>query len=154
MIDRLLAGIDWSGGPDACWPWMRSRRNGYGQLFVAKRPKLLITTAHRAAYEAFAGPIPAGMFVCHKCDNKACCNPKHLFLGTPKQNTHDMVFKGRNRGNGNGFAKLTLAQEREISEMYATVNKHRLVAAMAEKYGVHSSTVYKVIKRARWKQIV
>ena len=57
---------------------------------------------HRVAWEAHhAEPIPEGMWVLHKCDNPRCFNPEHLFLGTPKDNTHDMCDKGRNNLNRN-----------------------------------------------------
>jgi hypothetical protein len=79
----------------SCWPWTGHRdARGYGR--TTKRS----TTAHRVAWEVTHGEIPAGLFVCHRCDNPPCCNPAHLFLGTAGDNARDMAAKGRVRGGG------------------------------------------------------
>jgi hypothetical protein len=75
-----------------CWEWTGYRtRDGYGSVKHAGK----MMKAHRVAYEAAYDPIPDGMIVCHKCDNPACCNPNHLWLGTDADNQRDMVAKGR-----------------------------------------------------------
>jgi hypothetical protein len=85
------------GDGDGCWLWMPSaRRRRYGNMLVsapgeAKKYKL----THRLAWEMANGTIPAGMFVCHRCDTPACVRIEHLFLGTPQDNADDMVRKGR-----------------------------------------------------------
>lgn len=74
-----------------CWNWIKSVSNkGYG-WFRQDGHEL----AHRWAYATFRGPIPAGLFVLHSCDNPKCVNPNHLFLGTNRDNIRDMVAKGR-----------------------------------------------------------
>jgi hypothetical protein len=82
--------------PNGCWeiePRLRSGRDQfpYGSLNIAGTPEL----THRLAWEATHGPIPDGLFVCHKCDNPPCCNPDHLFLGTHQDNMDDAIRKGR-----------------------------------------------------------
>lgn len=74
-----------------CWPWQGSVKNGYGRFFFAYRERY----AHREAYELFEGAtVPDGMVVMHICNNKACCNPDHLRLGTTSENTRDAYRDG------------------------------------------------------------
>jgi hypothetical protein len=84
--------VDKSGGPDACWPWsMYTDPSGYGRV----RDGDVSEYTHRVAWEFTNGPIPRGMYICHHCDNPPCCNPAHLFMGTPADNARDRDAKGR-----------------------------------------------------------
>jgi hypothetical protein len=91
---RFLTNVDKRNG---CWLWQtRKDRRGYGQFFYKRG----VHSAHRISYMIFKGEIGEGLFVCHKCDNPPCVNPDHLFLGTAKDNMHDMLAKGRRDING------------------------------------------------------
>lgn len=96
LADRLWEKVDKSGGPDACWLWTARRGpDGYGQIKVDGQGR----QAHRVVMELTLGEaVPKHLYVCHRCDNPPCCNPAHLFVGTPSDNQRDSVAKGRHGG--------------------------------------------------------
>lgn len=95
-LKERLSFIGWSETDSGCWEWAGCRSaNGYGKMAYGDGTT---TGTHRVSFEVHHGPIPDGMFVRHKCDNPPCINPDHLEIGTPAQNSRDMVERNRTRG--------------------------------------------------------
>lgn len=94
------------------------------------------TTATRLSYEAYVGPIPAGQYMCHTCDNPRCVSPAHLFPGTQKENFADMMAKGRGKQSGGLGAKHASKSKR-----IAYANDNRPAAELAAEAGVGLSTI-------------
>lgn len=134
--------------PNGCLYFMGSRRKGYGQIGVQGR---VPQGAHRIAWELVKGPIPSRLLVLHKCDNRPCCNVEHLFLGTHRDNTRDMMAKGRQRignhkGESNGRAKITAAQARAIY-----LDK-RSSLPISRQYGISQSMVNNIRRGESWRR--
>jgi hypothetical protein len=141
-LDERLRHHGWHVTESGCWEWAKSlNSHGYGQLAVGgKRPEI----ASRAAYAAWVGPILDGAYVCHRCDNPPCINPKHLFLGADLDNISDMNRKGRHsHGERKPNHKLTDAQVAEIRARYAAggIFQRELAAA----FGVSQQLVQMLV---------
>lgn len=137
-----------------CWEWMGTTRNGYGRITVGSRTDGSRRTeaAHRLSYILKYGEIPEGMEVCHRCDNRKCINPDHLFLGTRQDNINDREKKGRNitfSGESNPMSKLTQKDVIRLRQRKARENIS--YEKLAKEYGVNKRTVIDAIKGKNWK---
>lgn len=133
-----------------CMVCVSHRRTAKG--YVKIRTGQTQSYLHRVIYTLHNGPIPDEMLVCHACDNPPCCNPNHLFLGTPKDNSEDMATKGRassGPGMDNPNRKLTDAQ---VIEIRARV-EHESENSLATEYGVSRSTISAIKHGWRWKHV-
>lgn len=135
--------------PRGCWPWTGYiGAHGYGEVTRANGCK---ARAHRVAWEFTFGPIPDGMFVCHRCDNPPCVRPNHLFLGTPAENTADMIRKRRAaHGVAHGNARLAPEQVLEIRERSARRERAR---DLAVEFGVSKGLIHAIVQRRLWKNL-
>lgn len=137
----------------SCWVWTGARLpNGYGSFGNIARGGSIL--AHRTSWEIEHGR-EADLFVLHHCDNRACVRPGHLYEGTKKDNSRDMLARGRCKaighhwldGEKSPYAKLTTEQVLAIRERYAHGELQRVLAA---EYGVRIQAISRIIRRERW----
>ena len=150
LIERLMARLDKGGPvhstqPDKGHCWVSSHRkvgNGYPQI---RGPKADGTKAqqytHRVMWEHLNGPIPSDMVVMHTCDNRACCNPDHLELGTQADNVRDMMKKGRARTG----KRMSLSEIGHIKALKAIGTP---VAQIAQQMDRGLNTIRKAVRQA------
>lgn len=131
----------------SCILWDKAvNSSGYGVLWTNGKMEY----AHRKAYTDTKGDIPKGQFVCHSCDNKLCINPEHLFIGSPKENSSDMVNKNRQaKGVKTNHAKLSEDIVLQIRELYKSMSS-RAVAAV---FGISKTNVLDIINKRIWKHV-
>lgn len=149
FVSRIAPSIE-----TGCWEWTGGRsRYGYGamkQRAFSGMPNQ--AKAHRISFELFNGPIPEGMFVCHKCDNPGCVNPDHLFAGSAADNVHDCASKGRRADplKVKSNAKLTRVDvESILSKMIAG----RCDSDLADEYGMTQASIFKIRRGDGWPDV-
>jgi hypothetical protein len=126
-----------------CWLWMHGIGGpGYGMIWDGKKT----STAHRSMFAAVNGPIPPKMDVCHRCDNRACINPDHLFLGTRADNVRDMDRKGRRKNT-------TILTPTQVRDIRAAAARGERTMDLAARYGVSEPTISSIKSRTNWKHL-
>lgn len=151
LIDRFMDRVE-PVTESGCWLWRGPVcRAGYGKIGRGRRGTGTIKT-HRLSWELFVGEIPIGLNVLHKCDVPCCVNPRHLWIGSHRENVTDKIRKGRarsgvTRGTDNKNAKIGPAEARAIA---ADDRFQRVIAA---QYGISRSNVSSIKRRLTWKHL-
>lgn len=154
--DRFWEKVDKT--KEGCWEWTSAICDGYGVMWMGiKNPAM---RAHRLSWQMHKGPIPEGMLVCHHCDNRKCVRPDHLFLGTDRDNMHDMIQKGRwrggplkpseRKGSEVNFAKLTEDKVFRIKRLFL---KGVSVRRIANWLGLTYGAIKLIHKGKNWKHV-
>lgn len=169
-VKRVITGTDltpkdlrrfWSKVEkgEGCWEWQASLLGGgYGVYCYPINGKLQNIGAHRVSWVIHNGPYDqSNQVVCHKCDNRKCVNPDHLFLGTQSDNIKDAVKKRRfTVGSKHKLSKLTEDDVRAIRKLYTNVPagyRKPAFASVAREYGVDPTIISRIVKGTIWKHV-
>lgn len=135
--------------PHECWEWNAYCGGpGYGQIGIGGYK---LEYAHRLAWMLTYGEVPDGLFVLHRCDNRRCCNPMHLFLGTNAGNMADCCMKGRtSRGELRPQAILT---EVDVDTIRKRCEAGETCKAIGDEYGIARTTVSGIKHHYSWRHL-
>lgn len=154
-VKRFWSKVDKQGPfviASRCWVWVSGKysKTGYGQFSFGGRVSGGVLS-HRHSMVLYLGrPLKQNEHVLHRCDNRICVRPSHLFIGTEKDNKKDMVRKGRSaKGEQIKQSKLTSKDVQEIKNCFYP----GMGPLLARKYGVHHCTVYRIVKGLQWKHV-
>jgi len=142
---------------NGCWEWLAQKdKDGYGTFMLSSNKGQKRTRAHRYSWVLHFGDVPKEKFVLHKCDNPPCINPNHLFLGTAKDNTQDMVKKHRYGYNNIGGenhpnAKLNNQKVKQIKELWNS--KQYTQIELGRMFDVGNKQINLIINNKAWKNV-
>ena len=153
---RFWTKVGFTAIADRCWDWQGgTRARGYGRFnLTISAQKDISLVAPRVAYFLHYGVQPLDKNVAHTCDLPSCCNPAHLFLATSKENTDDMMNKGRGvqpKGEQHGRSKLTEDMVRSIRQENLDGAKNK---DLAVKYNVNTSAISLIVTHKTWTHIL
>lgn len=138
--------------PSGCIEWQGAiQKGGYGSMRMRNKPCL----AHRASWVVNKGEIPDGLCVLHKCDNRKCINPDHLFIGTQADNNADCISKGRARRSDRKGEKHPMAtlKASDVFEIRRLCEYGMMQKKVAKMFGVSKMTISDIHLRKKWKHI-
>ena len=148
--ERFWEKVD-IGTESECWEWQAGLSHGYRCFWTSRQGAQY---AHRVAWNLTHGEMPAGGCCLHHCDNRACVNPNHLWLGSKADNNHDCIQKGRKRtakGEKHGASKLTVDQVLKIKQLYRTTKISQ--RKLGKLFGVSHVNIGSIIRREIWKHV-
>lgn len=162
-MDEIYKKRFWSrvqrGAPDECWEWQafRQKVGGHGRFALSMGAAgVRNDMAHRFAWEFTNGAIPKGKYVLHKCNNPPCCNPAHLYLGTPADNMRDRRNAGGYsgakvaRGSAHGVAKLT---EASVLELLTLRSQGWTLKRLATRFAIDITQASNITMRKHWAHV-
>lgn len=157
LIDRFMQRVKIVQDQDSCWEWLQpTNSSGYGSFDGVVDRKS--TPAHRAAWLLFIdSTLSDALHVCHKCDNRKCVRPTHLFTGTAAENMQDASRKGKLLGPGLKGSQLTMAKltEDAVTTLLYQFNLGTYtISELALRYKVTRTTIRNIIKRKTWKHVI
>ena len=152
IINRFWSKVIKLNTGNCCWEWTAGlTSNGYGQFFYNN----IHINAHRFAWEYFYGTIPNDKIICHHCDNRKCCNPSHLFLGTNKDNTQDMINKNKLKGGwapGSEHANTNLTEE-DVIQIKQMLQNGIYQKDIADHFGITQTSVSRIKLGKTWSHV-
>ena len=138
-------------GPNECWEWKAGKKsNGYGSVTIIIDGKAKTFATHRLAWELkYDTPVPDKLLCCHSCDNKACANALHIFIGTSKHNWWDAKYKGRPVASI-GQRRAVKARERGLllaDFVVKELKNGKTITAIAKMKGKAQVTISNLLRR-------